>query len=116
MTTAACLFARYTPPCWHNQTGYSSRHFRFAPAPFKNKQCAYIVFWISIGLREFLEKAIVLRLAAMAWCKQYCLSDPPEDGERVVLRGLAEKQEPKNSLQPRTFFGYFLCFKTKKVT
>jgi len=57
-------------------------------------------FWISNGLREFWEKATVLRLAAMACCKQYCLSDPPSGGERVVLREQAEKQEPQNYLQP----------------
>jgi hypothetical protein len=57
-------------------------------------------FWISDGLREFWEKATVLKLAAGAISKQYCLSDPPLGGERVVLRGQAEKQEPQNYLQP----------------
>jgi hypothetical protein len=57
-------------------------------------------FWISNGLREFLEIATVLKFAVGAFSKQYCLSDPPVGGERVVLRGQAEKQEPKNSLQP----------------
>ena len=28
----------------------------------------------------------------------------------------AENQEPQNYLQPCSFFGYFLCIKTKKVT
>src|ERR1035437_8846699 len=32
------------------------------------------VFWISNGLREFWEKAIVLKLAARACSKQYCLT------------------------------------------
>ncbi|MCX6260555.1 MAG: hypothetical protein NTY95_06925, partial [Bacteroidia bacterium] len=89
---------------WRNQTGYSSRHFRFAPTPFKNKQCACILFFgfqsASVPSTRDWEKAIVLRLAALAWCKQYCLSDPPEGGERVVLRGQAEKQKPQNYLQP----------------
>jgi hypothetical protein len=57
-------------------------------------------YWISKGLREFWEKATVLKLAAKAISKQYCLSDPPFSGERVVLRGQAEKQEPQNYLQP----------------
>jgi len=56
--------------------------------------------WISNGLREFWEIATVLKLAALAYSKQYCLSDPPVGGERVVLRGQAEKQKPQNSLQP----------------
>jgi len=56
-----------------------------------------IVFWISNGLREFWEIATILKLAVMACCKQYCLS---EQSERVVLRGQAEKQEPQNYLQP----------------
>jgi hypothetical protein len=30
--------------------------------------------WVSKGLREFWEKATVLRLAAKACCKQYCLT------------------------------------------
>jgi hypothetical protein len=30
-------------------------------------------FWILTGLREFWVIATVLRLAAWAWCKQYCL-------------------------------------------
>src|SRR5450759_1561123 len=30
--------------------------------------------WISNGLREFWEIATVLRLAARAFCKQYCLT------------------------------------------
>jgi hypothetical protein len=59
-----------------------------------------ILFWISTGLREFWEKATVLRLAALAFSKQYCLSDPAIAGDRVVLRGQAEKQEPQNYLQP----------------
>jgi hypothetical protein len=33
-----------------------------------------------------------------------------------LLRGQDEKQEPQNYLKPCIFFGYFLCFKTKKVT
>jgi hypothetical protein len=45
------------------------------------------------------EKATVLRLAAIALSKQYYLSDHTEAGERVVLRGQAKKQEPKNYLQ-----------------
>ena len=53
--------------------------------------------WISNGLREFWEKATVLKLAARVCSKQYCLS---ECNERVVLRGQAEKQEPQNYLQP----------------
>jgi hypothetical protein len=32
-------------------------------------------FWILSGLREFWEIAIVLRLAAVAFSKQYCLSE-----------------------------------------
>jgi hypothetical protein len=32
-------------------------------------------FWISNGLREFWEIAIVLKLAVVAFSKQYCLSD-----------------------------------------
>jgi len=55
------------------------------------------VYWISNGLREFWEEATVLKLAAGAFCKQYCLS---ECNERVVLRGQAEKQKPQNYLQP----------------
>jgi len=53
---------------------------------------------ISTGLREFWEIATVFKLAAMACCKQYCLS--PASAGRVVLRGQANKQEPQNSLQP----------------
>jgi hypothetical protein len=58
----------------------------------------------------------VLRHAARACSKRYCLSDPPFGGERVVSRAHAEKHESQNVLQPWIFFGYFLCFKTKKVT
>jgi len=55
------------------------------------------VFWISTGLREFWERATVLKLAARACSKQYCLS---ECNERVVMRGQVEKQKPQNYLQP----------------
>jgi hypothetical protein len=44
-----------------------------------------IIGWIYYGLREFWEIATVLRLAAMALSKQYCLSNHAEAGERVVL-------------------------------
>jgi hypothetical protein len=54
--------------------------------------------WISNGLREFWGKAKVLKLAAGACCKQYCLSDPAYAGERVVLRGQASKQEPQSRI------------------
>jgi hypothetical protein len=56
-----------------------------------------IKIWVSNGLREFWEIASVMRLAARALSKQYCLS---EQRERVVLRAQAEKQPPQNSLQP----------------
>ena len=56
-----------------------------------------INIWVSNGLREFWEIATVMRLAARALSKQYCLS---EQRERVVLRAQAEKQPPQNSLQP----------------
>jgi len=36
--------------------------------------------WISNGLREFWDKATVLRLAAVAKSKQYCLSDAEARG------------------------------------
>jgi hypothetical protein len=42
------------------------RRFRFANAPFKYKRLACFDFWVLDGLREFLEKATVLRLAARA--------------------------------------------------
>jgi len=32
-------------------------------------------FWISNGLREFWKIATVLKIAARAFCKQYCLSE-----------------------------------------
>jgi hypothetical protein len=57
-------------------------------------------FGFKNGLREFWEIVTVLKLAVRACCKQYCLSEPPSGGERVVLRGQAEKQEPQNYLQP----------------
>jgi hypothetical protein len=56
-----------------------------------------IKIWVSNGLREFWEIASVMRLAARALSKQYCLS---EQRERVVLRAQAEKHTPQNSLQP----------------
>jgi len=33
-----------------------------------------------------------------AFSKQYCLRDPPTGGDRVVLRGQAEEQEPQSRL------------------
>jgi hypothetical protein len=60
----------------------------------------FMIFLISNGLREFWEIATVLKIAAWALNKQYCLSDTPAGGERVVLHGQAEKQEPQNYLQP----------------
>jgi hypothetical protein len=60
----------------------------------------FINNWILKGLKEFWEIATVLKFAEVACCKQYCLRDPPFGGERVVLRGQAEKQLPQNSLQP----------------
>jgi hypothetical protein len=56
--------------------------------------------WVSNGLREFWEKATVLKLAAKACCKQYCLRPDLLESGRVVLRGQASKQEPQNYLQP----------------
>ena len=36
--------------------------------------------WISNGLRLFWDIATVFRLAVLAFCKQYCLSDAEERG------------------------------------
>jgi hypothetical protein len=36
-------------------------------------------FWISTGLREFWDMVNVLRLAAVAWCKHYCLRSARHD-------------------------------------
>jgi len=75
-----------------------SRHFRASLAPPVIKTVTGInTFWILNGLREFWEIATVLKIAARACCKQYCLS---ECNERVVLRGQTEKQELQNYLQP----------------
>ena len=98
---------------WRYRLSWTSHHFRIALAPlFIIFSINMNIFWVSNGLREFWVKATVLKLAVRAFFKQYCLS---EWNERVVLRGQAEKQEPQNYLQPWIFFGYFLCFKTKKV-
>ena len=100
--------------------------------------------WISNGLREFWDKATVLRLAARAFSKQYCLRRTKDDelycvrksqnscpkiicslelcSQFIIFKGVREL-----ALRAR-FFGYFgfaelvamnrssvLCFKTKKV-
>jgi len=44
----------------------------FAPFPVCHRASKVFV-WISNGLREFWDKATVLKLAAVACCKQYCL-------------------------------------------
>ena len=74
---------------------------------------SYGFFWISNGLRLFWKIATVLRLAARALSKQYCLS--PASTGRFVLHGLAERQEPQNNLPALIFLCYFLFIKEKKV-
>lgn len=44
MKSSACFYARYTKPGWRYETGRTSRHFRFALAPW---------IWILDILREF---------------------------------------------------------------
>jgi hypothetical protein len=81
------------------------------------------------------DKAIVLKLAARAISKQYCLSDPAKRESELYCVGKLKNRSPKIicslelcsqfllffkgvrelALRAR-FFGYFLCFKTKKVT
>jgi len=48
-----------------------------------------ITIWVSNGLREFWEIATVLRLAARAWSKQYCLSDAERSRGRASCIALA---------------------------
>jgi hypothetical protein len=50
--------------------------------------------WISTGLREFWDKATVLRLAALACCKQYCLTPSEAEGELYCV-GKAQNRSPK---------------------
>jgi hypothetical protein len=69
MPTSAFLSAHYTSLNGATKKSAVRTIFGFAPAPLFLK-------WILKGLREFWEKVTVLRLAARACCKQYCLSAP----------------------------------------
>jgi hypothetical protein len=51
-------------------------------------------FWISNGLREFWEKATVLKLAARACSKQYCLTPSEASGELYCV-GKLKNRSPK---------------------
>jgi hypothetical protein len=56
------------------------------------------IFWISTGLREFWEIATVLRLAASAYCKQYCLRSTPrevEEDDELYCVGKLKNRSPK---------------------
>jgi hypothetical protein len=54
-----------------------------------------MVFWISQGLREFWDKATVLKLAAWAYSKQYCLSDPAQRDRELYCVGKLKNRSPK---------------------
>jgi hypothetical protein len=83
--------------------------------------------WILNGLREFWEIATVLRLAAQAFSKQYCLTPSRARGSCIAWASF-KTVAPKLSaalifahfvreLAPSgtRFFGYFLFIKKKKV-
>jgi len=61
-----------------------------------------------------LGKATVLRLAARGLSKQYCLRDPPVGGDRVVLRGQAEKQEAPKLSAALNFLWLLSLFQDKE--
>jgi hypothetical protein len=52
-------------------------------------------FWISQGLREFWDKATVLKLAAWAYSKQYCLSDPAQRDRELYCMSKLKNRRPK---------------------
>jgi hypothetical protein len=63
----------------------------------------------------FWKKSDILEAAkGMAFSKQYCLSDPPIGGERVVLRGQPPKWQSQKRFEAALFFGSFLLGKQKK--
>ncbi|MDO9341817.1 MAG: hypothetical protein Q7T72_15015, partial [Bacteroidales bacterium] len=51
------------------------------------------VSWISTGLREFWEEANVLKIAARALCKQYCLRRTKDD--ELYCVGKLKNRSPK---------------------
>jgi hypothetical protein len=63
----------------------------------------------------FWKKSDILEAAKrMAISKQYCLSDPPVGGKRVVLRGQPPKWKSQKRFEAALFFGSFLLGKQKK--
>ena len=76
--------------------------------------------WISNGLREFWDKATVLRIARQVFCKQYCLRSIRQLAETTscIARARRKTGAPKLSaaFPPAGGFGYFLFIKKKKVT
>jgi hypothetical protein len=71
------LFISFAPP--KEPSRIRSTDYKFAPFPvcprtlnYRNSQNSFC-FWILKGLREFWEKATVLKLVAMDLSKQYCL-------------------------------------------
>jgi hypothetical protein len=68
-------------------------------------------FWISPGLREFWEEATVLRLAAVACSKQYCLT--PSGARGSCIAWARRKTEAPKLSAALIFFGYFFVSRQK---
>jgi hypothetical protein len=68
-------------------------------------------FWISIGLRKFWDKETVLRFAARACSKQYCLTLSKAKGSCIAWAS-RKTGAPKLS-EALIFFGYFFVSRQK---
>ena len=69
--------------------------------------------WISNGLREFWDKATVLRLAAVAKSKQYCLSDAEARGGASCI-ACASRKTGAPKLSAALIFLWLLSFYQEK--
>ena len=90
-----------------------SRHFRYPLAPSTmNFSNIMRTFWISNGLREFWEIATVLKIAARACCKQYCLRRTKDD--ELYCVGKLKNRSPKIICSLDFFLVTFFVLRQRK--
>ena len=83
-----------------------------------SRECnkVYMIGWMSGTASEhFGKKRIVCWLRREGFAPAILFESRLRRGELYCV-GSHKNYEPQNVLQPWIFFGYFLCFKTKKVT
>jgi hypothetical protein len=71
------------------------------------------LLWILIGLRTFWVKVIVLKPAAMACCKQYCLRSSAKRSDELYCVGRLKNKNPKMFCS-LDFLWLLSCVKTRK--